>query len=653
LGAVYTFGMTFCAASILHFTQTFPVELPWVRKRAFLLWVPYGLSLGLFLAMRSAGPFYVDAPVVLRFFTDLYLVFSLVAFLGSSLFAYLRSTSLIARTRSLVILIGLAFTLVFPVANLITTIVFQSPFLPNAVFNLPFFIFFPLSIGYAIAKHDLFAIDLVVRRTCGYVLSTASIVGIYALIVSILNITFQSSTISTSPMFSLTFALGVIFFFEPLHRRLQNLVDRLFYRQQYDYRKTIRDTSETMINILDQELILKTLLGSVMREMFLENGVLLLPHASEGRYYVWLVEGMAGDVLDTLHLDKDDVLLYALREKNEAIFRYEVEADPYYDDCRDILQETFQSFGAELMLPLKYKDEMRGIVSLGRKKSGKMFTPEDLDLLKTMINQSAIALENAKLFAENIEKSRMEEELKIAHDIQISMLPERAPTIEGFTIAARSIPAREVGGDFYDFIEVQGDSVGGHLAIVVGDVSGKAVSGALVMAASRSVFRVLAEAHASVEEVMTVGNARLNRDIKKGMFVALLYAVLDPQGKTLRLSNAGQTQPIICARDGSAPVYIDTEGDKFPLGIVKKCRYRETCVPLKSGDTLVLYTDGVVEAMNAHKELYGFGRFMAAIAAGRHLTSEELVERLIDDVSHYVGDTEQHDDLTLVVVQVQ
>src|SRR5206468_1237165 len=108
-------------------------------------------------------------------------------------------------------------------------------------------------------------------------------------------------------------------------------------------------------------------------------------------------------------------------------------------------------------------------ISLGRKKSGKMFTPEDLDLLKTIANQSAIALENAKLFAENIEKSRMEEELKIVHDIQMSMLPEKAPLIEGFTIAARFIPAREVGGDFYDFIEVRGDGEGAQLALVVGD----------------------------------------------------------------------------------------------------------------------------------------------------------------------------------------
>jgi serine phosphatase RsbU (regulator of sigma subunit) len=302
---------------------------------------------------------------------------------------------------------------------------------------------------------------------------------------------------------------------------------------------------------------------------------------------------------------------------------------------------------------MKYKDEMRGIISLGRKKSGKMFTQEDLDLLKTVTNQSAVALENATLFRENLEKGRLEEELKIAHNIQVSMLPDKAPRVEGVQIAARSIPAREVGGDFYDFIDMRGNGAGDRLGIVVGDVSGKAVSGALVMAASRSVFRVLAEAHSSVEEVMHIGNQRLNKDIKKGMFVALLYVVVDPRQKMLTLSNAGQTQPIICPGDKSEPLYIDTAGDSFPLGIVKNCRYQETQVPLKQGDTVVLYTDGVVEAMNDKGELYGFERFMTSIEGGRELDATTLLEKLMDDVSRYVGGAEQHDDLTIVVVKVE
>jgi sigma-B regulation protein RsbU (phosphoserine phosphatase) len=246
----------------------------------------------------------------------------------------------------------------------------------------------------------------------------------------------------------------------------------------------------------------------------------------------------------------------------------------------------------------------------------------------------------------------MEEELKIAHNIQISMLPDKAPTMVGFSIAARSIPAREVGGDFYDFIEIKENGTE-RIAIIVGDVSGKGVSGALVMAASRSIFRVLTETHESVEEVMNRGNIRLHQDVKKGMFVALLYAVLDPRKKTLTFSNAGQVQPILCPHDRSKPLYIDSEGDRFPLGIVKDCHYQETCIPIKEGDTIVFYTDGMVEAVNDKNELYGFDRFLSSIDEGRELSAKDQLEKLIGDVLHFVGQVEQHDDLTTVVVKVE
>ena len=152
---------------------------------------------------------------------------------------------------------------------------------------------------------------------------------------------------------------------------------------------------------------------------------------------------------------------------------------------------------------------------------------------------------------------------------------------------------------------------------------------------------------------MRIGNQHLNRDIKKGMFVALLYAVVDPQQRTLTFSNAGQTQPIICPGDKSRLAYIDTEGDRWPLGIVTNCRYQETQIPLQQGDTVVFYTDGVVEAMNDKRELYGFDRFMASIETGRELSASALLEKLMEDVSRHVGGAEQHDDLTILVMKVE
>ncbi len=135
--------------------------------------------------------------------------------------------------------------------------------------------------------------------------------------------------------------------------------------------------------------------------------------------------------------------------------------------------------------------------------------------------------------------------------------------------------------------------------------------------------------------------------------MALLYAVLSPKDKTLTLSSAGQTLPIICSEGESKPAYITTEGDAFPQGIVPDCKYLEKQVALKKGDTVVFYTDGVVEAMNDKEELYGFDRLMASIDESRKLDANSLLEKLLNDVTLFVGGAMQHDDLTLIVVKAE
>ena len=191
------------------------------------------------------------------------------------------------------------------------------------------------------------------------------------------------------------------------------------------------------------------------------------------------------------------------------------------------------------------------------------------------------------------------------------------------------------------------------LGIIVGDVAGKAVSGALVMAAARSIFRVLADSKISLRDMVLQGNRCLKRDVKKGMFVALVYALLDPLRKKMTIVNAGQTQPILCSDGAEEPFYIDTEGDRFPLGIIEDCDYQETIISLKKGDTVVFYTDGIVEAINQAGEMYGFDRFMDVIGGNCSLDAESFLEKLMSDVTHFVGDAEQHDDLTIVIVKLE
>ncbi|MBC2734525.1 MAG: SpoIIE family protein phosphatase [Desulfobacteraceae bacterium] len=258
----------------------------------------------------------------------------------------------------------------------------------------------------------------------------------------------------------------------------------------------------------------------------------------------------------------------------------------------------------------------------------------------------AVGIEYSRLFKEFLVKLRMEDDLTSAHDLQMSMLPANCPEVEGYQIAASSTMAMEVGGDFFDFFMIGEGKVG----LIIGDVTGKSVSGALIMAASRSVFRMLAEEELSVGETMIRANRRIKQDIKSGMFVALLYAVLDTKDGSVGLCSAGQTQPILLSAKTAEATLVETVGDTFPLGILDDVNYEETPLQMEPGDKVVYYTDGIVEAMNKQEEMYGFERLHEIVNASHAETAEALMNDIINDVSDFTGAVPQHDDLTIIVV---
>ena len=658
LGTFHILINAFVPAALVHLAMSFPEERTIVRRHPYTQLIPYVASAFLFWVIRNATPSLAEAPRILYLLLIAYLAFGVLLFLGSCFQLWLTSPSIISRLRSKMILLGTAVAASLPLLDTVINTLFRKHIVPGFNYYLPFLIVFPLFVGYSIVKHNLFDIDAIIKRTYGYVLTTGAIAGVYALLISLTNLAFGGFEITKSPMFPLIFILAVVFLFNPLRNRAQKFIDRVFYRLEYDYRETVQKISESLRSILSFDQIGHRMMETASNTMFMESGYLFALKSEEKLYEPLACVERRDELgkpipspVSTAKLSADDPLVKKIGEKKKEVTIYDIQEDPIFENEREACKKSFNQLEAALIVPIVYEDHLTGLMALGNKKSGKFYRQEDINLLRILANQRAVAIENAKLFEENIEKSRMEEELKIAHNIQLSMLPDKAPVIEGFSIAARSIPAREVGGDFYDFIEIA-ENGAKRLGIVVGDVSGKAVSGALVMAASRSIFRVLTETHESVEEVMNRGNTRLHRDVKKGMFVALLYAVLDPKEKSLAFSNAGQVQPILFSPEKSKAEYIDTEGDRFPLGIVEECHYQEMHVSLKQGDILVFYTDGMVEAVNDKSELYGFERFLTSIEEGWELGADELLEKLINDVMLYAGKVEQHDDLTAVVVKV-
>lgn len=246
----------------------------------------------------------------------------------------------------------------------------------------------------------------------------------------------------------------------------------------------------------------------------------------------------------------------------------------------------------------------------------------------------------------DVEQKMLEHELAIAEELQSNLLPRRIPQIKGFGLGAYYKPSKEVGGDYYDFIEIDGD----HLGILVADVSGKGIPGCIVMAETRVLIRSEAQRTLSPAEVMIKVNSFLNKDIKRGMFVTAFYVILNSRKATLTITSAGHNPMVLWRKPTNTCHLVNTGGlalgiDKGPL--FERC-IKEQRLQLCEGDRFVLYTDGIIEAMNERNELWGQQNFYRAIRDLAERDSNEFINLLIQRVEKHQGNAPQHDDITLV-----
>ena len=677
---VYAFAFT--PAGFFHLALGFPEETALLRRYPRVQLVPYVISTAIFICIVSKTDTVIDAPHWCMTAIGLYMAAGVLFFLACCLKSGFKSPSQIVKLRSKVTLIGFGTTTLPPLVNFILGAVSKARILPTPDYNAIFFIAFPISVGYSIVKHDLFDFDTIIKRTYGYVITTGAVAGLYALFIFITNLIFGRTTIAQSPLFPLSFLVIVVLFFNPVRNRLQKYIDRAFYRLEYNYHETVQNISESMRSLLNLDHISKVMIETVIDVMFVESCCIFL--REEGKNVFKCVRA-GGDLIAKENggnvpqnsakagsemaaqtdepsaessgsngympeFSVDEPLISKLAETKREVSIYDIQENPAYRESRIEFEQAFEKMSANLVLPLIYEEQLIGLMPLGRKKSGKIYRREDITLLRTLANQGAVAITNASLVEKVIEKERMEEELAIARDLQMSMLPAACPEIEGFMLAAHCTPAREVGGDFYDFLEMQG----GRLGLVLGDVTGKSVSGALVTAASRSILRILSEQEGlGIAQIMVRANRRTKKDIKSGMFVALLLAVIEPGGRTLSLSNAGQPQPVLFrSKTGEANLLV-TEGDTFPLGIIEDSDYQETRIDLELGDKVVFYTDGIVEAMNSNREIFGFDRLIQTVKESGSLNADKLLGEILSKVNDFVGGAPQHDDITLITLAVR
>jgi len=317
----------------------------------------------------------------------------------------------------------------------------------------------------------------------------------------------------------------------------------------------------------------------------------------------------------------------------ETYYSPDVTIDPYY-------QVSEESTRSELDIPLKIRGRLIGVFNFQHQEKN-AFTDSRIQLLEALAGHVATAIENARLFGnERKEKDRMISELNEARSVQLSLFPALTPDISGFEISGLCIPCREVGGDWFDYIPLPD----GKLGLVLGDVSGKGTGAALLMSSARSIIRMFAEQGLSPAEVLLNVNRILVTDLPRTRFVTMIYAIIDSASKSIVFSNAGHLPPIFI--DSNDLRFLDSDSG-LPLGI-QEGTFTEQRVEMSSGSRLLLYSDGITEAMNSVSEEYGDKRHK------EHMNNPAAsIQSLLDNVTTFLNGFPASDDMTVVMIKSQ
>ncbi len=418
----------------------------------------------------------------------------------------------------------------------------------------------------------------------------------------------------------------------------QNEIERLNHKLKRMH--TLIEVNALISSSLDLDTILENVMAISKKVMNADASSLMRIDDKTNELVYQVAQGKVGQMLkQEFRLQMGQGIAGTVAQEGKPLLLEDAYTHPKFHRAHD--EKTGYRTKSMITVPLKVGDRITGVAQVINRLDDGAFDQDDLDLFIALCSLAAIAIENAKMHKSLMERQRLVKDMEFARTVQESFLPQKAPDTAHYRFASHYTPAQEVGGDFYDFIMIDRDRMG----VVIGDVSGKGVPAALYMAKLGSDLRTLVFTERDPSAVLRLLNDQLAERSRRGMFATLLYVELDLKTGALTFSNAGHLPPIIRRSDGSVRRLSPAGGS--PLGILAGMHFGRESASLGRGDTLILYTDGIVEAMNAGEELYGFGRFEELIRKSPS-DPEGMKTSIIDDVNRFTALSPQHDDMTLV-----
>lgn len=648
---LFTFPTHFFGlATLFYGTYYFPFEVP---KFLNLRWLPYG-----YLSIALVGTLFSIYSSANSYFFWI-LLFILYHF-GIE-FYFRRYISQQHRSQSKILniatLIGLSVIIIWAIFG---------RFLPNlwSVF-LPCLTISVILAGYLITIARYRLLGFQIRRSIQYALVSSSwmiflaigfLFALWMLSTQEINLPNLSLTASTIEIgasgadsignqnqgifVGMLLALGLGLSFWIVARRGLSWLQQKFHRSAYDFHKVTQELHELMATRRPLDSLAKGMVTKLAKLMFLKQvGVLFYRNQQVIAFK---------EAFPPPHND-DPLCMEVGASLCDTMKRYHSELCVDYLDPK--LKDQLSKNGYRYIYPIYSKDQLVGLLMVGEKLSENTFRHEDFAFLSTTTRQASVAIENGFLYEKVTEQERFKQELDIARRIQLSSLPQKTPEVSGLDIAGTSVPALEVGGDFYDYYAENQDT----LTVLVGDVSGKGTSAALYMSKLQGIFRTLMQDHPHPLPLFKKANPIIHQELDKASFLTALGARFDMKQGMVSYSRAGHLPLVYLAGSSQKATYLTTKGIALGLeqGNLLRQIQEEITQSLQPGDLFIMLSDGITEAQNQYGEQYGEERILGVVEQNRNQTPQALLETILDQVNRFSGAFEQHDDQTIVVIRIR
>lgn len=646
---------TLLPALLLHFFLLFPYPRIRLSQRVWILLLIY-LPCPVFFVLVKAQVFGLDRlfgldPATLRTIgengTSLYWSTALVLSVFLFYRSFRKSPLPTVRRKLKVAFAGTVLGLVPLLLVLLAHLAWPAVDVPGDRLAALMMIFLPASFGYAIVRHGIFDIEFIVKRSLLYSAMTSALILLYFLVFFALRAALQGFTGQGQHIGTILAVVFVAVIMSPIRTRIQEGLDRWIDADRYEVRRPMRDLAAELQKATEpgevERVVLRTLenLLGVQRAAFFRAG------SGGEHFHVTETLGIGAGARGGNGLGFGRHLAEPLFRLGEPVLRGDLEAELPYGFLPERDLETMRLLKARVLVPLPSPRRRLGVLILGPRSYSESYSAPEMEVLEGLQSQIALALEKAMFQEESRGHEDLQREMELAHSLQQQLLPRSLPKLPSLDLAAANLPCHEVGGDYYDCQVVNGREGSGELVLAIGDVSGKGVPAALLMANVQATFRTEAQAGRSPEEILRIVNQQLCAIERPDRFVSLFCARLDLRTRELRYANGGHLPPIL-VRSGGAVDRLAQGG--LLLGIREPVEYDAGAVPLSPGDLLLLFTDGVIERGGAEAP-FGESALQALAAKKRHLGAEDLLGRVLEELERTSG-VRDADDTTLLVVKV-